>query len=294
MKKVLVTGATGLIGKELIKPLAETGFEIYAITNQLDNRFDGVNWYYGDLFETSFIEETMKKIKPQYLINLAWITTGDYYFSDKNYQFLNAGVNLIRAFKENGGKRAIYAGSYFEYKFKDTPIKETDEINSMEDSYAFCKNKLREIVEFYCKINNISFGYGRIFNVYGRNEASSRLMGMLINNLSNNKEVVIKTPYLYKDYIYAKDIANAVVKFLNSTTEGVVNICSGKPVQIGEFAKIVAKKLNKEHLLIFANEKTSQPTFIVGDNTRLKNEIKYDLLYSIEKGVEDILLDINS
>ena len=29
--------------------------------------------------------ETMKKIKPQYLINLAWITTGDYYFSDKKF-----------------------------------------------------------------------------------------------------------------------------------------------------------------------------------------------------------------
>ena len=270
-KKILVTGATGLIGKELIKPLKELGFEIYAITIDENNPDNGVHWLKGSLFNSGFIKSAMEEVKPQYLLNMAWATTGDYLKSDINYKFLNAGVELLVQFKNNGGKRVVFAGTCFEYKFKNEPLQETDELDADKTVYTFCKNKLHELAEYFCKMYDISFGYGRIFYVYGRNEDKTRLTGMIIDKLSNNEEVIIKSGKLIKDYMYAKDIAGAFAKFVDSSVEGSVNICTGQPITIKDYALTIAKALNKENLIIFKDEPSNQPAIIVGNNTKLIN-----------------------
>ncbi len=288
-KKVLVTGATGLIGKELIEPLKEAGFDIFAITIDKNNHNNGVHWIEGNLFDENFIKITIENIKPEYLLNMAWCTTGDYLSSDINYKFLNAGINLLKYFKDNGGKRVVFAGTCFEYKFKDSPLKEIDELDADKTIYTFCKNKLHEISEYFCKINNISFGYGRIFYVYGRNEDKIRLTGMIIDKLSKNEEVIIKNGKLYKDYVYAKDIAGAFVALLNSEVKGSVNICTGKTISIKDFALEIGKQMGKENLIKFKDEPSSQPPIIVGDNSRLINEVKYEVKYKLSEGIKEVL-----
>lgn len=291
-KTVLVTGATGLIGKELVESLKEAGFKIYAITIDENNPNNGVNWIKGSLFDSDFIKSTMEKVKPQYLLNMAWATTGDYLKSDINYKFLTAGIELLKHFKDNGGKRAVYAGTCFEYKFKDEPLKETDELDSAKTVYTFTKNKLHEIAEFFSKMHNISFGYGRIFYVFGRNEDKTRLTGMVIDKLSKNEEVIIKSGPLAKDYMYAKDIAGAFVKFLDSEAEGTVNICTAKKTTIKDFVLAIAKQLKKENLVKFQDEKSNQPPIIVGDNSRLINEVNYKIKYDFNSAIAEILKPI--
>ncbi|MBQ3310798.1 NAD-dependent epimerase/dehydratase family protein [bacterium] len=263
-KKLLVTGATGLIGKELIEPLKLEGFDIYAITIDENNPDNGVHWIKGSLFDDEFIKETMEAVKPEYLLNMAWATTGDYLKSDINYKFLNAGISLMKYFKDNGGKRMVYAGTCFEYKFKDEPLKEGDELESERTVYTFCKNKLHELAEFFCKMYGISFGWGRIFYVYGRNEHKTRLTGMIIDKLSLGEEVIIKSGPLQKDYMFAQEIARAFAKFLNTDVEGVVNICTGKAISVHDFALEIGKQMGRENLIVFQDEPSNQPPVIVG------------------------------
>ena len=138
-KRVLVTGATGLIGKELALPLKQAGFDIYAITIDENNPDNGVHWLKGNLFDRAFVQKCMEEVKPAYLLNMAWATTGDYLKSNINYSFLSAGINLIQEFAKNGGKRAVFAGTCFEYLFKDSPLKETDALDVNKTIYTFCK-----------------------------------------------------------------------------------------------------------------------------------------------------------
>lgn len=290
-KKIIVTGATGLIGKELIKPLQNLGFDIYAITIDENSPDNGVHWLKGSLFDEKFIRECMEQVKPEYLLNMAWATTGDYLKSDINYSFLNAGINLLKYFKDNGGKRVVYAGTCFEYKFKDEPLKETDELDADKTVYTYCKNKLHEIAEYFCKMHDISFGYGRIFYVYGRNEDKTRLTGMVIDKLSKGEEVIIKSGKLIKDYMYAKDIAGAFSSFVNSSVEGTVNICTGKGISIKDFVLTIAKQLKQEHLVIFKDESFNQPPIIVGDNSKLISEVKYKIKYKLEDAIGEIIND---
>ncbi len=288
-KRVLITGASGLIGKELEIPLLEAGFDIYALTRNVPSSTNQVKWVKGDLFNPESLHTIMREIAPEYLLNLAWETTGDYLSSETNYKFLNAGVILLQEFARNGGKRAIYVGTCFEYKFKDTHLSENDELDEKKNTYSFCKNALNQLASYYCQTHNISYGYGRIFYVYGRNEDKSRLTGMLVDKLSKNQRVIIKSGSLYKDYMYTKDIARALVKFLDGKVTGNVNICSGNAISIKELSMKIASLMNKEQLLDFEDECSSQPPIIVGDNTRMINEVGYTPRYSLSEALCYIL-----
>lgn len=288
-KKVLLTGGTGLIGKEIIVPLQEKGFDVYALTIDEHPPQNRCTWITADLFDSTNIQKLMNQIKPEYLLNMAWCTVGNYLTSDMNYQFLTASINLLKHFKDNGGKRAVYAGTCFEYKFKDYPLKETDELESEKTPYTFCKNKLHEIAAHFCKQHHISWGYGRIFYVYGRNENKTRLTGMIVDKLSKGQEVIIKNSDLQKDYMYAKDIAGAFTSFLDSSVEGAVNICTGQAISIKEFALEIGKQLGKSNLIVLKNEISNQPPLIVGDNSRLQNEIGYKIQYPLQQAIDDLL-----
>ena len=287
-KKVLLTGVTGLIGKEIIEPLKNMGFEISALTIDENNPDNGVNWIKCNLFDENSVKQAFEQVKPTHLLNFAWATTGDYLSSEINFEFVKAGLNLLKYFKENGGQRVVYVGTCFEYKFKDESLKESDPVNP-QTLYAICKNSLHEMAEEFCKINNISFGYGRIFYVYGHGENEKRLTAHLIKTLSNNGEVVINNGDLIKDYMYTKDIASGFAAFLNSDVTGTVNMCTGRGISLKEYSTYIAKKLGKEKYLTVRYEQNNQPPVIVGDNSRLINEVGYKIKYSFEQAIDEIL-----
>lgn len=258
-KKVVLTGSTGLIGKEAIEPLKRAGFEVYCLTSKNCNLFD-----YGAV--SKFFEQ----IKPQYLLHFAWITGGDYLTNPINNDYVYASMNMLKEFKKNGGKRVVMAGTCFEYDFKDEPLKEDDKLNP-KTLYAQCKVKLSELATDFCEKNNISFGWGRIFYVYGNNEKEGRLTQSIISKLKKNEIMIVNYGQLIRDYIYSRDVAIAFVKFLVSKENGVMNICTGVGVSLGDFAKSLAKKYGKEKLIKVLNKKSMQPLRIVGDNKKLVN-----------------------
>lgn len=298
-KKIILAGASGLIGKEAIEPLQQAGFDVYALTidsleaekleiweaKQRQNEVKKINC---NLFNINEIKEVFENVKPRYLLNFAWTTAGDYLTSDINFDFLKAGLNLLKYFSENGGKRAVFSGTCFEYAFKDPPLKETDEARP-QTVYAKCKNYLREIAQLYCGQNGISFGWGRIFYAYGHGENEKRLTAHIIKSIKNNKEVIINSGGLIRDYIYSKDIAGGFVKLLDSEVKGTVNICTGKGIKLADYAMTIANKLGRPDLIKILNEPTTQPPVIVGDNTRLTLEAGYQIQYSLDRAIDNIL-----
>lgn len=289
MKRVLLTGATGLIGRETLKPLIESGFEVFAVSSKEQNDTENVNWIQADLLDEHSVKTVFESVKPEYLLHLAWYATPPTYLeSDLNFKWLASSLKMLEEFKNYGGKRAVFAGTCFEYEFKNEPLKETDKTNPTS-TYAKCKNELRERATDYCDKSEISFGWGRIFYVYGKGEHEKRLVPFVINSLKNDKEVVISVGDLIKDYMYSKDVANAFVKFLESDARDCVNICSAKPVTIREVVLSIADKMNKTNLVKFEHKETAQPPVILGDNTRLKNEINFTPDYSLDTGLCEVL-----
>ena len=288
-KKLFLTGATGLIGKELYKPLSEQGFEVYALTiDDINPQIPNITWLKGNIFDDAKLADFFAEIRPEYLLNMAWCTSGDYQTSNLNFDFVRAGLSLLKNFALNGGKRAVFAGTCLEYAPKDSPIKETDAILP-SCIYAYCKHALHGLAEQFCRKNNISFAYGRIFYVYGKNEHPKRLTASIINRLKAGEKVQINHVQLKKDYLYTKDIASAFVRLLSSGVTGDVNICSGKEISLAEFARAIASRLGKENLLDLCNLPTQQPLSIVGDNTRLCKEVGFTPKYTLDTALDEIL-----
>lgn len=285
MKKILVTGINGLIGQYIIEPLKELGFEVYGIGRK-NIKVNNFNYIKCDINDYITIENLFNKIKPEYLIHLAW----DIKDLESNYHFnlLASSINILNSFYKNAGKKALYVGSCFEYKFKDYPIKEYDELN-LTTSYSKCKNYLREISEFYCLKNNIDFCWARIFYVYGKNENPKRIFPYIINNLKENKKVIINHSQLKKDYMFAGDVAKAIALISNSEFNGIINICSGKSLSLKEFAITVAKKMNKEYLLELKELETNEPNIIIGDNSKLINEIGFNDYSNMEDVFDNLI-----
>lgn len=289
-KKVLITGSTGLIGKYAIKPLLNLGYEIFATTtkNQEQNK-TGINWVRADLLNLDNVKRIFEEVKPQYLLHFAWDTTpGSYLTSNLNFDWFQSSFEMLKQFKINGGERAVYAGTCFEYEFLNSPLKEYGELNPTH-VYSKCKNLLNQIATLYAEKNDLSFGWGRIFYVFGENEQEKRLIPVVINSLKEDKVFSTAAGDLIKDYMFAGDIAEAFVKFLDSDVKGSVNICTGEPTAIKEIITLIAKKMNKQHLIKFEGQLLDQPSMIVGDNLRLTNEVKYIPSHTLEEGIKIVL-----
>ena len=288
-KKILLTGASGHHGRYIREILLQKEFEVYAPTRRESTAGGGIHWIKGDILDGTFIDRMMAGIKPECLLHLAWHLEEGYFQSNKNYSFLSSGIRLAQAFAENGGKRALYAGSFAEYAASDRPLKETDALELTRTHYAFCKHHLHEIVERCFRTNGVSFGYARIAGSYSLEDThKNRLMGSFWKAFLNDQTFVFKDRSLFRDFIYVKDTAAALVQFLESGVEGTVNICTGKATSVKDFVTLFAKKVRKEHLLVFKDDCADQVPIQFGDNTRLVKEVGYTPRYTVEQGLSEI------
>ncbi len=289
-KKVFVTGAKGLIGKETLKPLLDKGYEVFALTTgEIPSHYSEVTWIQGNLFDFETVKKIFEEIKPTHLLHLAWQTTGK--FNDNiNFDFLSASLNLLKTFKENGGEKVVIAGTYIEYAESAELLDEYKSPLNPQHIYGKCKNYLREIAELYCKSNGISFAWGRIFSAFGLESDLRRLTGDVMNSLFNDKTVEIRSGSLIRDYIYSKDVASAFVEILDSDKQGIFNISTGIATSIKDYVLTIAKLMKKENLVVFNEQASNQYKFVVGNNSRLRDELGWKPEYTIETALNEIIM----
>ena len=140
MKKILVTGITGSIGQYIVEPLKELGFDIYGIGTRNISPKD-FNYINLNINDHEKLKNVFYDIKPEYLIHLAWDLSKGYFHSNANFDMLTSSINILKYFKDNNGKKAIYIGTYVEYSFDNIPAKEYDRLNPTT-IYAKCKNRI--------------------------------------------------------------------------------------------------------------------------------------------------------
>jgi len=296
MKKVILTGGTGFIGRHVLENLIKLGYEIYVIsrkepTNEFLSflNFKNVKHYKIDILEINNIESFISRIKPTHLIHLAWDTKHpDNLKSMDNFLFVLASMHLFKNFIKYGGKRAVVSGTYLEYNLDYGYLIEDITPCSYDTQYTACKNALYILLKSISQVTALSFCWARIFNVYGPYDFNNRrLIPYLITQLINSKEAVLNSGDSYRDFIYVSDVASALTCLLEGEVEGIVNIGSGIPVKISEVALKIGEKLNKLDFLKFNTSFTKENnTFSVSDNRRLKSLTTWQQEYDLNTGLE--------
>ena len=246
-----------------------------------------VKYVKANLFDKNEIDKLLSEIKPEYLLHYAWLSTG--LFNDNsNFDFLTSSIDLLKSFVKYGGRRVVMAGTYAEYGYHNEILKETMPAEPI-NIYSQCKNFVHQIAEAYCKNNDVSFGWGRIFSAFGKEKDPRRLTSDVINHLKADEAVTIRSGSLIRDYIYTKDIAAAFVTFLLSDVTGTVNICTGKETSIHDYVMKIARAMNKENLVVFDEQSSPQQVRVVGDSTRLNKEVGFTPKYTIDEAIKEIL-----
>jgi nucleoside-diphosphate-sugar epimerase len=158
-------------------------------------------------------------------------------------------------------------------------------------TYGRCKKILSDGLAAYSEQVNLSSAWGRIFFLYGPNEHPSRLIPSVINSLFSGELARCTHGNQWRDFMHVRDVASAFVHLLNSDVCGPVNIASGIPVTIRDVVNVVANKLNSIEKVEFGVLEAPQndPPFLVADNRRLKNEVRWEPEFNLFAGIVDTI-----
>jgi len=289
MKRVLVTGATGFIGRQTLQLLLSRGFDVHAVTSkEILPKNHGETWHCADLLDERQVESLVSTVVPSHLLHLAWIATpGLYLNSADNLKWLQASIELSRQFVARGGKRIVAAGSCAEYDWRFGFLSETVTPTAPPSLYGTCKLSLQMALNAFAKESGVGVSWGRIFFPYGPHEHPNRLVASVIRALLRGKVAECTAGTQVRDYIFVGDVADAFVTLLDSDLVGAVNIASGEGIAVREIVLKIGEILKRPDLVHLGAVPSLAPDapLVVGDVRQLGERLHWSPKYNLDHGL---------
>lgn len=245
LMKVLITGASGFIGRNCVVQLQDKGYEVHAVSSVMHEAMPGVTWHRADLLAEGVAAELVRRIGATHLLHLAWCTEhGKYWTALENFDWIRTSLAMIQAFTASGGKRLVAAGTCAEYSWRVGGVCAEDTTPLMPETlYGSSKNSLQLLLAAWSRQTGLSSAWGRIFSLYGPHEYPQRLIASTIISLMGGNTATCGNPMLVRDYLHAEDVASAFVALLECELQGPVNIGSGRGVALGDVVTLIGQKL---------------------------------------------------
>ena len=285
--RILVTGGTGLIGARCVGILSSGSENIHVISRQQTvYDHEGVTYHEVDLLDHSQVKRTIAAVRPTHLLHLAWDVSGDFRNATNNVKWVHAGYELTKHFVEQGGRRAVFAGTCLEYIPRSGLCTVSQTALQPNTLYGSAKNMLRQLVESVAG-EEFTYAWARVFFAYGPNENKLRLVPAIIRPLLQGKLAPCSAGRQVRDYLHVYDIASALVRLLESSVSGPVNIGSGRPVQVRDIIGTIARLVGRPELVNFGafQSNSTDPDFIVADTERLQDEVGWAPVFTLDSGL---------
>ena len=171
----------------------------------------------------------------------------------------------------------------YENEKPGTPVSERNKTNPYKNNYVFSKHLMEEIVKFYKK--SIPSIVVRLCNIYGYSKLKRPdLVPTIMQDLFKKKSISVWSKKPIRDFIFAEDAADAVVKLLNTKLTGVVNLGTGKSYSVNKLTNIISKLSSKK--IKTKNRKVSGPYKFVANIGLLKKNTNWKPKHSLSEGLE--------
>ncbi len=284
--RVLLTGATGLIGRPTAAALSASGAEVIALSRSGRGVGAAAASLQCDLLDPDALRAAVGAAKASHLVHLAWADGADRWHGAVNLDWMAATLWLARAFAASGGRRALFVGSCAEYDWSSPMLTESSPLRPAT-LYGASKAATGSALMAASKALGLSIAWARPFFVYGPGEPEGRLMGDLIRGLRAGKEVPCSDGTQRRDYMYTGDLARALAAVLVSPVEGAVNVASGTAIAVRDLIAEVARQLGREDLVRLGARlrPPGDPDVIAADTGRLAREVGFGGIHDLAGGV---------
>lgn len=248
MSKILVTGASGLLGTEFCRQFKEAGHIVYAIDNH--SRSTTIpscdEWYRIDLNDVDDLNQLPTDF--DYIYHYGAINGTTNFYKMPNKVLENNFVCDLNIFnfarKCTNLKRLVYASSS-EVVADDatSPVFENTDVVIKDIHNARWSYRLAKITsENYLANSDLPYVTLRYFNVYGENSKQGHFLGDQINKIQNGIFTVIG-PHETRSFCHVSDATRASIYVAENIDRQLINIGNDNEITIGDAVKIIAQKL---------------------------------------------------
>jgi nucleoside-diphosphate-sugar epimerase len=290
MKKVLITGATGFIGRHCLPLLVEKGYEVHAVARRTPQwqSSSKVSWHQTDLLQPGSASELLKRIRPSLLLHLAWYAVPQKFWdAPENLMWVRSSLDLLQSFSENGGERVVAAGTCAEYDWGFGECLEDETPLHPATLYGTCKHALAQILQAWSRQTGLSSAWGRVFFVYGPHEHSSRVVAYVVQSLLQGKPALCSDGLPKRDFLHVEDVARAFVLLLESDVRGAVNIGSGHPVALRDVLLQIGECIGRPELIRLGDRNSgTEAAAFWANNEKLSKQCRWVPRYDLQQGIE--------
>jgi len=275
--EILVTGATGFIGNHLVNTLLERNHQIFALARNVA-RAKKLSWYpYVNFIEadigTSQTRNGLNVPIPDAVVHLAWHGLPNYYELYHYEINLMASYHFLKNLIMKGVKKVLVAGTCFEYGLQYGALAEEHPAQPVTP-YAIAKDSLRKFLFHLKQVKEYTLQWARIFYLYGDGQPRTTLLSQLESAIINHRRVFNMTGgEQLRDYLHVKEAALYLAKIIeNESFDGIVNVCSGKPISIRRLVEDFISDRNADTTLNlgYYPYPDYEPLAFWGNNSKLK------------------------
>ncbi|MBI5439554.1 MAG: NAD(P)-dependent oxidoreductase [Nitrosomonadales bacterium] len=286
--KVLLTGASGFLGKYVLACLRRHGIDTVALGRRAPEGVAVSDFIEADLLATEDFAALAKVSGATHLLHLAWYAErGKYWTSPLNLRWVEATTRLVEAFCEAGGQRVVVAGTCAEYDWSRGCCREDGTPLNPATLYGTAKDATRRSVMAVCAQHQIPCAWGRLFLLYGTGEDNRRLIPSLIEVFRKKRPPFGVNALAHRDFLHASDVAEGFIALLKSGESGAYNISSGQPVALADVVNELARLLDADPraVLDLTAGRPGEPLLLAGENLKLKT-MGWQPALSLTQGLE--------
>lgn len=268
--KVLVTGASGYIGRYVVTELLNNGHEVIAVdlkNNGVDKRayFINEDIFNGD--KNTFFEFG----SPDLLIHLAW-KNGFIHNSSEHMLYLSKHYEFLCDMAVGGCKNIAVMGTMHEVGYWEGAIDENTPCDPLS-LYGISKNALRESMLLLSNELNFNLYWLRAYYIYGDDAYANSIFSKILRAAEEGQSEFPFTGRNKKyDFITVQELARQIVVISSQQKiTGIINICSGRPVSLSEQVESFIKEHGLNIKLNYGAypDRAYDSTEVWGDNTNI-------------------------